>query len=154
MINYHQKIKAFTLTEVMVVIVISAIVVGLAFSILGIVQRNMSSIEDNYAYQSEMQSLEVALTLDFNTYTSVQWNAREEILKLSSPLGERQYIFSTDSITTDIDSYLIKTKSKLFYFEGEQVNSGRIDAVKLTFDKTTDLHRIFVFKHNDPTIHF
>ncbi len=154
MIKINQKIKAFTLTEVMVVIVISAIVAGLAFSILGIVQRNMSTIEDNYAYQTELQSLEVALTIDFNTHTNAQWNAREDILTLSSPIGKRQYKFLTDSITSDIDQYLIKTKEKRFYFEGEPVNSGRIDAVKLTFDKTTDLHRIFVFKHNDPTIHF
>ena len=35
----NRKIKAFTLTEVMVVLVISAIVVGLAFSVLGHASR-------------------------------------------------------------------------------------------------------------------
>jgi len=150
----NQKIKAFTLTEVMVVLVISAIVAGLAFSVLGIVQRNMRSIENNYAYQSELQSLEVALTIDFNKFTDIQWNAREDQLELSSPIDQRVYKFTNDSIVTLVDNYPVQLKKKVFFFKGQQVNSGRIDAIKLTFDKTTDLHRIFVYKHNDPTIHF
>jgi len=154
MSNTNHKIKAFTLTEMMVVIVISAIVVGLAFTILGIVQNNMRSIENNYEHQSEIQSLEVALTIDFNRYPMAQWNPKENTLLLSSPIQKRMYTFSTDSITNDIDTFTLKTKNITYYFEGEQVSAGSIDAIKLTFDNTTDLHRIFVYKHNDPTIHF
>ena len=148
------KIKAFTLTEVMVVIVISAIVAGLAFSILSLVQRNMRSIEDNYAQKSELQSLEVALTIDFNRYTNLQWLAREEVLVLSSPIHQKQYRFMGDSIVTNEQSFKVSLKEKSFLFEGASVNSGSIDAIKLTFDNTARLHQIFVFKHNDPTIHF
>lgn len=150
----HQKIKAFTLTEVMVVLVISAIVVGLAFSVLGIVQKNMSGIQGNYQYQSEIQSLEVALTIDFNTYTAVQWDAKKDQLTLSSPIAEKKYHFFNDSIISNTTRYKVKLKSTSLYFEGEQVQSGRIDALKLNFDKTTDTHRVFVFKHNDLSIHF
>ncbi len=150
----NRKIKAFTLTEVMVVLVISAIVAGLAFSVLGIVQNNMRSIEDNYQHQSEIQSLEVALTIDFNNYTMANWDSEKEQLALHSPIDQKSYQFLRDSIVSGVKSYYIKTKSKSFYFEGEQINSGRIDAVKLTFDKTTDVHRVFIFKHNDPSIHF
>ncbi|WP_299432266.1 prepilin-type N-terminal cleavage/methylation domain-containing protein [uncultured Aquimarina sp.] len=148
------KIKAFTLTEMMVVIVISAIVVGLAFTVLGIVQNNMRSIENNYDYQSKIQSLEVALTIDFNRYPVAQWNPKDNTLILSSPIQKRMYTFSSDSITNDIDSFTLKTKKISYYFEGEEVSAGNIDAIKLTFNNTTDLHRIFVYKHNDPTIHF
>jgi len=148
------KIKGFTLTEMMVVMVISAIVVGLAFTILDIVQKNMRSIEHNYEYQSEIQSLEVALTIDFNNHTEVHWNANEHQLTLSSPIQERIYTFSTDSISNDIDAFSVRTKKVICYLEGEEVNSGRADAIKLTFDTTSDLHRVFIYKHNDPTIHF
>ncbi len=147
-------IKAFTLTEVMVVLVISAIVAGLAFSVLGIVQSNMRSIEGNYRYQSEIQSLEVSLTIDFNKYTNATWNQEKEQLALFSPIAQKSYQIFSDSIISNADRFLLTVKSKIFYFEGEQVHSGRIDAVKLTFDKTTDVHRIFVFKRNDPSIHF
>ncbi len=148
------KIKAFTLTEMTVVIVISAIVVGLAFLILDIVQNSMRNIEGNYTYQSEIQSLEVALTIDFNSYSSANWDATKNTLLLSSPLQKKTYQFTTDSITNDIDSFKVSKKDMAFYFEGEKVDTGSVDAIKLTFDKTSVLHRIFVFKYNDPSIHY
>ncbi|WP_299223313.1 prepilin-type N-terminal cleavage/methylation domain-containing protein [uncultured Aquimarina sp.] len=154
MTSTSHKIKAFTITEMMVVIVISAVVVGLAFTILGIVQNNMRSIENNYEYQAQIQSLEVALTIDFNKYPTAQWNPRENELLLSSPIQEKVYKFSTDSIINDLDVFIVKTKHTTFYFEGEEVKSGSVDGIKFTFDNTTDLHRIFIYKHNDPTIHF
>ena len=154
MIKTTHKIKGFALTEMMVVIVISTIVVGLAFTILGIVQKNMTSIENNYEYQSQIQSLEVALTIDFNKYTDAHWNSKENKLTLSSPIQERIYTFSTDSIINDIDAFMVRTKKVICYLEGEEITTGRTDAIKLTFDTTTELHRIFIYKHNDPTIHF
>ncbi|WP_027392703.1 prepilin-type N-terminal cleavage/methylation domain-containing protein [Aquimarina latercula] len=152
--NVSHRIKAFTLTEMMVVIVISAIVVGLAFTILGIVQKNMRGIEANYNHQSQIQSLEVALTIDFNRYPKLQWNPKDNTLLCSSPNEEKIYNFNSDSISTSINSFILKTKAIKYYFEGKEVTSGTIDAIKLTFDNTTDLHRIFVYKHNDPTIYF
>ncbi|WP_103865339.1 prepilin-type N-terminal cleavage/methylation domain-containing protein [Aquimarina sp. I32.4] len=154
MIKINQKIKAFTLTEVMVVIVISTIVVGLAFSVLKIVQESMSNIDENYEYKEEMQSFEVALTIDFNRLTSVKWNPYESTLSMYSPIEEKEYKFFSDSIVTAIHTYPLQLKEKKFYFEGEPVNSGDVDAMKLTFYNTRELHRVFVFKYNDPTIHF
>ncbi len=148
------KIKAFTLTEIMVVLVISAIVAGLAFTVLGIVQNNMRTIGDNYEYRTQLQSLQTALTIDFNTFSYAEWDSRENTLKVFSPIRERVYQFYTDSIVTDVDTHILKIKDKMFYFEGKSVNSGAIDAIKLIFDKTKRSHSLFVFKHNDPTIHF
>ncbi|WP_299181246.1 type II secretion system protein J [uncultured Aquimarina sp.] len=148
------KIKAFTLTEMMVVMVISTIVIGLAFTILSIVQKNMRSIEVNYEHQSQIQSLEVALTIDFNKYPKLKWNSKENILLFYSPTHEKIYHFSSDSIFNNVNSFKLKTNTIKYYFEGEEVTSGSIDAIKLTFDNATDLHRIFVYKHNDPTIYF
>ncbi len=148
------KIKAFTLTEVIVVLAISTIVAGLAFTVLGIVQRNMRSIGDNYEYKTQMQSLETALSIDFNTFPTAIWHPKDDIVKVSSPIDERIYQFYTDSIVTDIETYPLKIREKTFYLEGKLVNSGKIDAIKITFYNTRALHRLFVFKYNDPTIHF
>lgn len=148
------KIKAFTLTEVMVVIVISTIVAGLAFSILRIVQSNMYSIEHNYAYKSELISLETEMTIDFNTFPSATWEPKENTMTVFSPLQERKYQIFKDSIVTDINAHRLKIKDKIFYFEGEVVSAGAIDAVKFTFYDTREPYRLFVFKYNDPSIHF
>ena len=148
------KIKSFTLTEMMVVLVISAIVVGLAFTILSIVQKNMLSIEENYTYSTELTQLEVALTADFNSFTRVDWIENQDMLQFSSPLASRSYVFYQDSIVSDISMFKVQLKDKSFFFEGKNINSGNIDAIKLKFAKTSDHHAIFVYKKNDPAIHF
>ena len=148
------KIKSFTLTEMMVVLVISAIVVGLAFTILSIVQKNMLSIEENYTYSTELTQLEVALTTDFNSFTKVDWIENQDMLQFSSPLASRSYVFYQDSIVSDISMFKVQLKDKSFFFEGKNINSGSIDAIKLKFAKTSDNHAIFVYKKNDPAIHF
>ncbi|WP_109435883.1 type II secretion system protein J [Aquimarina sp. AU119] len=150
----NHKIKAFTLTEVMVVMVISAIVVGLAFSVLGIVQKNMRNIGENYKNQEQIQSFETALTIDFNTFPTAVWDPIENTLMVSSPIDERKYQFYNDSVVTNISKHAISIKEKMFYFEGRSVQSGSIDAIKFTFHNTKESHRLFVFKYNDATIHF
>lgn len=149
-----RRIKSFTLTEMMVVLVISAIVVGLAFTILNIVQKNMLSIEENYTYSTELTQLEVALTADFNSFTKVDWIENQDMLQFSSPLASRSYVFYQDSIVSDISIFKVQLKDKSFFFEGKNINSGSIDAIKLKFAKTSDNHAIFVYKKNDPAIHF
>ncbi len=148
------KIKAFTLTEVMVVIVISTIVAGLAFTVLGVVQGNLRNIEDNYEYKTQIQALETAFTIDFNTFPHITWDPRENSIHMSSPLSERKYKLFTDSIVTDVETHVLKIKEKTFYYEGEEVNAGAIDAIRFTFYKTREPHQLFVYKYNDPTIHF
>ena len=154
MSKMYTKIQAFTLTEMMVVIVISAIVAGLAFTILDVVQKNMRSIESNYEHQSEIQALEVALTVDFTKYPEAYWDARTETLLLSSPINTQEYRFQKDSITTPWSSFVLKTKNTELFFEGKRVTNGEIDAIKLTFENARDLHRIFVYKYKDPTNQF
>ncbi len=149
-----KKTKAFTLTEVMVVIVISTIVATLAFSVLNIVQNNMRIIGNNYAYREQIQLLETALTIDFNKHTDAQWDPIENTLIVSSPVSQQKYQFFTDSIANSINTYTVMVKEKSFYFEGKKVTKGVIDAIKLTFQNTREPHRMFVFKHNDPTVHF
>ncbi len=154
MIQVHHKIKAFTLTEMMVVIVISAIVAGLAFTVLSNVQNSMRSIGHNYENTTQIRSFETALSIDFNTFTTAFWDTKENTLQLSSPIDERRYVFYTDSIVTDAGIHFLKIKERMFFFEGKQVNSGSIDAMKLTFYNTKVPYYLFVFKYNDPTIHF
>lgn len=154
MIKTNHKIKAFTLTEMMVVIVISAIVAGLAFTVLSTVQNSMRSIGHNYENTTQIRSFETALSIDFNTFTTAVWDTKENTLRLSSPINERHYQFYNDSIVTDVGAHFLKVKDKMFFFEGKQVNSGGIDAIKLIFYNTRAPNYLFVFKYNDPTIHF
>ncbi|MFC5044443.1 type II secretion system protein [Aquimarina hainanensis] len=148
------KVQAMTLTEIMVVLAITAIITGLSFMILRLVQKNMYAIQTNYEYRTEIQSLETALTIGFHSCTASYWNALEQQLTLRSPLTTQNYKFYKDSIRSDIKTYVIQIDSIQLYFQGKTVAEGEIDAIRLHFNRTTNLHRSFIFRYNDPSIHF
>ncbi len=147
--EYDKKIKAFTIIEMIIVIIISTIVAGLAFSVLSVVQKNMRSIEANYTEKTTLQQLEQSLVVAFNTYTEVYWDEQEMQLLLKSPIAETMYQFYTDSIVTDRGVFKLKVHEKLLYHKGEIIDSGRIDAIKLNFSEKNDFQRIFVFQQKD-----
>ncbi|MEM9650388.1 MAG: prepilin-type N-terminal cleavage/methylation domain-containing protein, partial [Bacteroidota bacterium] len=60
-----KKLRAFTLSEMLVVLLLTVIVVGLAFSVLNLVQRQMSGIESNYARNTAFDQLKQSLWVDF-----------------------------------------------------------------------------------------
>ena len=86
----NKKIMAFTLSEMIVVLILTSIVIGLAFSVLNLVQKQMSAIQDNYNKSLELNKLETALWLDFNRYSDIRFNELDNelsaILNVSSIL--------------------------------------------------------------------
>jgi len=150
----NQKIKAFTLVELVVVIAISTIVAGLAFSVIRLVQKNTSSIAVSYSDKSKVQSLELSLNADFNNFTQIVWEESKEELQFKSPINEKIYYFSKDSITVSGQTFKIKLLEKELYFRGEKVAEKEIDALKLIFELSGKELPIFVYKHNDLTTQF
>ena len=66
-LNSKRKIQAFTLGELLVVLVISSIVVTLAFLMLSNVRRQVKSINNTFDTQQKVIKLERLLMLDLNT---------------------------------------------------------------------------------------
>lgn len=145
-----QKLAAFTITEIIVVLAISTIVAGLAFSVINVVQRNKTNIEKNYARSEQIKQLNVALQIDFNTHTQATWNPTKEVLEFSSPLTSNSYHFSKDSIYNNIQTFRVSNTDKKMFLKGDVIKEGTMDAIKLTFGQQT----CFVFKTNDATIYF
>lgn len=150
-----KKIAAFTIIEIVVVLAISTVVAGLAFSVISVVQKNKASIENAYQKKSIIKQLELALKIDFNKYSQVTWNKQEEQLIFSSPIASKSYTFVKDSVyTTDQSFKLSKAKVEL-YFMGDQIKNGEVDGVKLIFlNKFTLAQHLFVSKINDKTVYF
>lgn len=148
------RLKAFTITEIIIVMVITTVVAGIAFTVLRVTQKNIGNITENYSYKTNIQHLEQKLTLDFNSYTQLQWDDGKQTLVLRTPIAEKKYQFSSDSIVADQDIFAVKLHEKKLYFQGEEVVSGNIDAVALNFSGTSDQYRIFVFRPTDLTLHF
>lgn len=141
------------MSEIIVVLVVTSIVVGLAFSVLGLVQKQMFAIQANYTNNLELQKLETSLCLDFNRYSHVYFNREENELVLKHELDSVSYIFLKEFIIKAQDTFSITLKLKEFYFDGILTESNRVDAIKLRTTKAFMNKEVFIFKSNDATLY-
>ncbi|WP_034045137.1 PulJ/GspJ family protein [Wocania ichthyoenteri] len=143
------KIQAFTLSEMIVVIILTSIVVGMAFSVLTLVQKHMSGIQNNFNKNTELNILEQSLWLDFNRYSEIEYNVINDELIFTSDVKTTTYKFTTDYIIKELDTFNISTDNKLLFFDGDKATNGRVDAIKFETSKTFQNQPVFVFKQND-----
>lgn len=144
----NTKVDAFTLTEILVVIVISTIVVGLALSVLNIVQQNFYNIRENYQTSTEIEQLKQQLAVDFNRHHDVILNNELQEVYFKNPLDSLQYTISGDLLLRKKDTIPLQIVNPRFYFRGQEVKNGKIDAIKL-YIKGHDGTYVFVDKIND-----
>ncbi|WP_241974259.1 hypothetical protein [Winogradskyella wandonensis] len=145
-----KRIQAFTLSEILVVLILTVIVVGLAFSVLSLIQKQMYSIQSNFEQSSEINRLEMALQIDFHSYSEIRLDSQLDELKFKTETDSIYYKFSTDNIIREKDTFNISIFQKSLFFNGETINdSGLVDAIKLQTSKDTQVQPIFVFKQND-----
>jgi prepilin-type N-terminal cleavage/methylation domain-containing protein len=149
-LNKNNKIQAFTLSEIIVVLILISIVVALAFSVLSLVQKHMRSIEENLKEHTIINKLEVSLSLDFNRFSRINYNDFQQELQFYNEIDTLHYQFNKDYIIKELDTFKIQLQNKHFYFEGEVKQNGDIDAMKLTVSNNNNKF-IFVYKQNDAT---
>jgi len=145
------KVKAFTLNEMVIVMIISTIVVGLAFTVLSLVQKHMWSIQQNFSLNTEFNRLEQAFWIDINNYGTIKYDEIENELKLNTPLDSTIYKFKQGYVLKDKDTFNISLEQKLFFFNGNEVKSGIVDAFRLQLPKKYKDQHLFIFKINDAT---
>ncbi|TXK78904.1 hypothetical protein [Mesonia sp. K4-1] len=143
-----KKIPSYTLSELIVVIIITSIVVGLAFSILRLVQNQIFSIRQNFENTTEVRKLEQSLTLDFNRYKTINYDPLKDILYFSTPINSTNYQFEDDFVVKELDTFRVSINRKIFYKMGETVTDGKIDGTKLFCSKRYQSRELFIFKQN------
>jgi lipopolysaccharide export LptBFGC system permease protein LptF len=148
-LKINKKINAFILSEMIVVLILTSIVVGLAFSVLTLVQKHMNGIQNNFYHNTELNKLEQSLWLDFNRYSRINYDDRIDKLEFSNEIDSIIYKFSENYIIKDIDTFNIQLQSKSLFFDGNSTDKGIIDAIKLETSKTFQNQHLFVFKQND-----
>lgn len=136
-----------------VVIILTSIVVGIAFSVLSLVQKHMYSIKQNYNNNTELNKLEQALWIDFNKYSKIEYNTIEDELIFISELDSTVYKFNDDCIIKASDTLNIQLTDKSFFLNGSKVENNEIDAIKLITSKAFQEQQVFVFKHNDAILY-
>ena len=139
--NGAKRIKSFTLIEMVLAMLFSAIIVAMAYSAMTIFSR----LYDNYSFkrsaQTDLQLIKQAMARDFNQSQTVALNGNRITVK-NRPGAidinyaiEEGYLFRTDQFKADS----IKMDKLVFrcFFEGRAVESGIFDHIVLDF--TSDL---------------
>lgn len=143
------KIEAFTLGEIIVVLILTSLVVGMAFSVLSLVQKQMTGMQLNYHNQMELRKLETLLNLDFNRYTGITYQEMEQQFHFTSEVDTAEYQLASHHIIKDLDTFKVQTEHIKFFFKGEEVLDGKIDALRIQLSKEFQGQVLFVFKFND-----
>lgn len=148
---HRTKLKSFTLSELIVVMIITVIIVGIAFTVLSLIRKEIAVIEKNYEKTTEVLLFEERLWNDFNRYPQIEYDRNDNTIALKSETDSVVYHFSDDAVLRDKDTIDCKLKVSNLFFLGEEVKYGPIDAIKLTVSENPN-YTIYVFKENDATI--
>ena len=141
------KIKAFTLAEMMVVLLLTTLVVGMAYSVLHLVQKQMAGIENNFENRTELNRLRQSLWTDLNRYEYAYYNARQHRIELSSEIKGITYELEEKFIVKERDTFFMSPEEWSFYFEDRGQSAGPIDALRLT-TRENGGQTLFVWRNN------
>ncbi|UII76200.1 prepilin-type N-terminal cleavage/methylation domain-containing protein [Flagellimonas sp. HMM57] len=145
-----KKIKAFTLSEMLVVLLLTLIVVGLAFSVLGLVQGQMNDIQIGYEERAQDNLLQQALWIDFNSYSDIYFSPQDGTLSLTDEIEKKEYRFFKTYVLNEKDTIFTDFKINRAFFLGKEVNSGKVDALEF-INEGEQLKTLFVYKRNTAT---
>ncbi|MHA7832360.1 MAG: PulJ/GspJ family protein [Flagellimonas sp.] len=147
-----KRIKAFTLNEMLVVLLITALVVGMAFSVLKLVQVQMQGISSNYEKNTELNLLRQSLWVDFNRFDRVWYDGNERKIVFVNEVAKASYQILPEAVIKEKDTFRIQIPWWEVYFNGETVGKGEIDAIDLYIGTEEEVgKRVFVFKRNAAT---
>ncbi|MET1260655.1 hypothetical protein ABV409_15010 [Flagellimonas sp. DF-77] len=145
------KIQAFTLGEMLVVLLLTTLVVGACFTVLQLVRQHMFAITDNYEVRTECNLLRRSLWIDFNQSDLVRYDAKTGILHFEGGKDPHAYRFENALIIKDTDTFDLQIEETTYFFNGNKVGSGEIDAFEFKTAKAFGSQRVFVYKRNAAT---
>ena len=143
-----KKIPSYTISEMIVTLIVTIVVVGIAFSVLSLVQGHMKDIELNYEDKTELNKFKQSLWIDFYQNEKVSFSAAEnEILFMNPIKGEKRYKVLSTAINTTKDTFNLTVKEISAMFEGKLLNRGEIDALNIVIDDKGFERNIWVYKN-------
>jgi len=146
------KVKAFTLAELLVVMIITAIVVGMAFSVLQMIQKQVHLINKNLDKSVALSLFEQKIWQDFNEFGHVEFSKRDNTLAMKSEMDSVVYHFEEQYVLRNKDTVKLKLGIETTFFEGTKISEGEIDAVSISGEKEFPEYKIFISKKNDATL--
>ncbi|WP_339609481.1 prepilin-type N-terminal cleavage/methylation domain-containing protein [uncultured Planktosalinus sp.] len=148
-----KKAPSFTLTEMLIVLAISVIVVGLAFAVLQFVNKNIYDIQNNYSESTTTRLIEQQITVDFNKYHNIFYNEVADELVFKTPLDSITYNFKDDIVYRSSDTLFYGGYINELFMTGDPIQTGKVDALKIIFKDRKTPTSIFIYKDNDASFY-
>lgn len=148
----NHRIKSFTLPELLVVMILTAIVVGMAFSVLRLVQKQINIIETNFEKTNVLALFEQRLWQDFNEMNHIQFSAKDSVLLMESEMDTVVYSFQENYVLRNTDTIKLRLVTDKLFFQGKEIQDGTIDALSISGKTELPDYEIFVCKKNDLTL--
>lgn len=148
----NNKVKSFTLAELLVAMIITVIVVGLAFTVLNLVKKQIVVIQKNYDRTTELAFFKQRIWLDFNKNSTITFNATNNQLILKSQNDSVYYYFEPDYVLRNTDTLKTKIQIEKASFQGTPIKEGIVDAISFLEKKEASDSHFIVFKKNDATL--
>ncbi len=144
----HLKIKAFTLSEMLVVLLITTLVVGLSFGVLQLVQKQMHGMSGHYETHTQINRLKQSLWIDFNSSDRAYFNPQTSQLYFNDPIRAKGYYFMQDRVIGIRDTFFLGDFSYEFFFENQAPVNVEVDALSIEIMNEGATQKIFVYKRN------
>jgi len=138
------KIKAFTLSEVLVVLVITTIVIAIAFSVLNLVSQQLGAIRNSYENRTTIAKFKQRLLLDMDRSDQLYWDETTELLEISTGEETIVYEFINDYVIRSTDTIALEIKNAILYHKGVSVEEGIIDAINIAIAQPGGVIELFV----------
>ncbi len=142
--KHPKKIQAFTLSEVLVVLVITTIVIALAFSVLSLVSKQLGTIRTNYETRTTIAKFKQRLLLDFDRSDHISWDGNTGLLEIQYDDDVITYEFVEKNILRSGDTIALEIKNTNLYRKGFLVEEGMIDAMQLGIAQPGNIVELFV----------
>ena len=146
--NKLKKISAFTVGELLVVMVISSIVVTIAFLSLSNIQRQVRKVNTTFELQQKILRLERVLVQDFQLYQS-RLDRENQTLVFFSGNDTVWYFFDSNKVIRQRDTLELTQNKLTLYLEGNKITQGDFDAIELSFSETYNQQGFFLSKKKD-----
>jgi prepilin-type N-terminal cleavage/methylation domain-containing protein len=145
-----KKIAAFTLSEVLVVLVITSIVMAIAFSVLRLVTQQYTAINVRYKERTEIQKLKQRLISDLDKAYQVSWDDTEQQLYIDGGEGVAiNYEWTEGYLLRNTDTLSDKTAAIRLFYLGNEVKEGMIDGLEIELIPSGQPIRLFVSRKLD-----
>lgn len=142
------KIEAFTLAEMIVVLVVSSIVIATGFLVLQMARQQIRVIQKNYYKKQEVSSFENILYRDFSSKTA-KYNPSKQLLILKSQKDSILYQFKEKYITRNKDTFEIEANKIITFLDGNKATNNSIDAIQISLSENFSNVKLFLQQTKD-----